>query len=120
MRFEDGSELMFGDVEFFSVDHRLNARGKIRRDGTFTVGTFAESDGAVAGKHQIVILQVSGSYLTERLSDQIKHDHGDLIDSVYFDYRTSDLECTIVPGVNRVDLIVRKDPQQTDDGLPKY
>lgn len=119
VHFENGSAVMFGDVEFFNKEQRVNARGKINRDGTFTVGTYDEHDGAVAGKHQIMILQVTGDYLTEKLSDQIKHDHGDLIDSSFFDYRTSGLECTIVPGKNQVSLTVKKNPQQTKDGLPK-
>ncbi len=119
VRFEDGSKVMFGDIEFYSVDHQLNARGKIGRDGTFTVGTYAKNDGAVAGKHQVIVLQITGDYLTEKLGDQIKHDHGELIDSAFFDYRTSGLECTIVPGRNPVKLTVRKNPRQTDDGLPE-
>ncbi len=102
VQFEDGTSPMFGDIEFYSVEHKINARGKISRDGSFTVGTYEESDGAVEGRHQIVILQVTGSYLTDKLSDQIKHDHGELIATDFCDYRTSGLECTISPGVNRL------------------
>lgn len=119
VQFEDGTNLMFGDIEFFSASQRVNARGKIQRDGTFTVGTYAQNDGAVEGKHRIIILQVTGDYLTEKYADQIKHEHGELIHSAYFDYRTSELECTITPGTNRVELTVRKHPRQTEDGLPK-
>ena len=119
VRFEDGSKVMFGDIEFFNAEHRLNARGKIKRDGTFQVGTFTDNDGAVAGKHKVIILQVTGNYLTEKMSDNIKHDHGDLINSSYFDYRTSGLECEIVPGRNSVEFVVKKNPRQTEDGLPK-
>ena len=110
---------MFGDIEFFNAEHRLNARGKISRDGTFQVTTFTDNDGAVAGTHKAIILQVTGNYLTEKLSDDIKHDHGDLVNSAYFDYRTSGLECEIVPGRNAVEFVVKKNPRQTEDGLPK-
>ena len=119
VRFEDGSKVMFGDIEFFNAEHRLNARGKINRDGTFEVGTFTDNDGAVAGTHKVIILQVTGNYLTEKLSDDIKHDHGELVNSAYFDYRTSDLECEIVPGQNPIEFVVKKNPRQTEDGLPK-
>ena len=119
VKFEDGTTVMFGDIEFFSVDHKINARGKINRDGTFTVGTYAENDGAVEGRHQIVIQQMTGSYLTAKYNDQIKHDHGELIDSAYFDYRTSGLECTISPGTNEVELTVKKLPRQTAEGMPE-
>ena len=119
VRFEDGSKVMFGNVEFYNAEHRLNARGTINRDGTFEVGTFTENDGAVAGKHKVIIVQVTGNYLTEKLSDDIQHEHGDLISSAYFDYRTSGLECEIEPGRNPVDFVVKKNPRQTEDGLPK-
>jgi len=119
VQFEDGSDVMFGDIEFFNAEHRVNARGKIKRDGTFTVGTYSENDGAVAGKHQVTILQVSGDYLSEKLSSQIKHDHGDLVDSAYFDYRTSGLNCDIEAGENEVIFVVKKAARQTSDGMPK-
>lgn len=118
VRFDDGARVMFGDIEFFSAAHKINARGKINRDGTFEVGTYAENDGAVAGNHKVIILQVTGDYLTEKLSDEIDHDHGELIHPAYFDYRTSNLQCEIVPGPNDIELVVRKNPRQTSDGLP--
>ena len=110
---------MFGDIEFYNAQHKINARGKIDRDGSFTVGTYTENDGAVEGKHQIITMQVSGDYLTEKLSDSIKHDHGALINASFFDYRTSGLECEIVPGDNQVNLTVEKNPRQTSEGMPK-
>ena len=55
--FEDGTSPRFGEIEFYNAEEKINARGRIERDGTFTVGTFAENDGAVAGTHQIVIIQ---------------------------------------------------------------
>lgn len=119
IRFQDGSHPMFGDIEFYNEKHQINARGKINRDGTFTVGTYADDDGAVAGTHQVIVLQVVGSYLTEKLSDEIKHDHGELVAKKFIDYRTSGLDCKIVAGPNPVELVVRKNPRQTEDGLPK-
>ncbi|MGB1929742.1 MAG: hypothetical protein ACPHO8_10555 [Mariniblastus sp.] len=120
VEFEDGSPLKFGNIEFYSPEHKLNARGKINRDGTFTVSTYSENDGAVAGKQQIAILQISGNYLTEKLNDQINHDHGHLIDQAHGDYRTSGLEFIVEPGLNRIQLTVRKRRQQTSEGMPKH
>lgn len=98
---------MFGDIEFYCDEHKINARGKIDRDGSFTVGTYSENDGAVAGNHQIVIIQTTGNHLTQEFNDQIKHDHGELVDLNYFDYRTSGLECDIGPQPNRIELTIR-------------
>ena len=120
VQFEDGSPLMFGNIEFYNAEHKINARGKINRDGTFTVGTYSDNDGAVAGEQQIAILQISGNYLTEKLNDQINHDHGHLIDQAHGDYRTSGLAFSVEPGVNRIELTVRKRRQQTAEGMPKH
>jgi len=120
VRFADGTFPKFGEIEFYNAEHKINARGKINRDGSFTVGTNTEDDGAVAGTHQIIVFQVAANYLTEKYTDSIKHDHGALVHTKFFDYRTSGLECQIVPGVNPVDLVVEKLPRQTSDGLPKH
>ncbi len=120
IRFKDGSFPKFGDIEFYSSTHRINARGKINRDGSFTVGTYESNDGAVEGTHEIIVLQVSGTHLTARYHDDIKHDHGALVNKSYFDYRTSGLKCDIKQRTNQVELIVRKNPRQTQEGLPKH
>jgi hypothetical protein len=121
-KFEDGSVPKFGEIEFFNAEHRLNARGKIERDGSFTVGTFTEGDGAVAGKHRIVVMQAVTTPLVARsvAEAQVKHDHGKLIHQQYIDYRTSGLECEIVPGENRIELVLKPNPKQTDEGLPAH
>ena len=66
-----------------------------------------------------MVLQVSGTYLTAKFNDQIKHDHGSLVNTAYFDYRTSGLKFDIKPETNKVELIVRKNPRQTEEGMPK-
>ncbi len=119
IRFKDGSFPKFGDIEFYNDAQQINARGKINRDGSFTVGTYEQGDGAVQGKHKIIVLQISGTHLTAKYSDDIKHDHGALVNKAYFDYRTSDLEWDIQPETNQVELVVRKNPRQTEEGLPK-
>ena len=119
IEFQDGSYPKFGSIEFYSRKHQINARGSINRDGTFTVGTYAVNDGAVEGRHKIIVLQISGTYLTADYIPQNKHDHGALVNKSYFDYRTSDLAWDIKKENNKVALIVRKNPRQTEQGLPK-
>lgn len=121
LTFEDGSVPKFGEIEFYHPEHRLNARGKVNRDGSFTVGTFQEGDGAVAGKHQVVILQhVMTPLVAQAVTEsEINHDHGRLIHQQYNDYRTSQLECTIVEGENRFEWILKQNPRQTEEGLPE-
>jgi hypothetical protein len=121
LKFEDGSVPKFGDIEFFNAEHRLNARGKINRDGSFTVSTFNDGDGAVAGKHQVVIMQHVMTPLVARAVTEanINHDHGKLIHQQYNDYRTSDLECTIIEAENRIEWILKQNPKQSQEGLPE-
>lgn len=120
-RFEDGTVPKFGEVEFFNLEQRINARGAINRDGSFTLSTFQEGDGAVAGKHCIVVMQHVTSPLTARaVADRkVQHDHGRLISSHYFDYRTTDLDCEVIPGENRYEWILKLNSKQTEDGIPK-
>jgi hypothetical protein len=42
-------------VSFESEDKMTGGSGVIQPDGSFTIGTFAEADGAIAGKHRVAI-----------------------------------------------------------------
>lgn len=119
VEFEDGTVPMFGNIEFYSTELKINAQGKIKRDGTFSVSTFQDGDGAVLGHHQVVVMQQAGSYLLAKEGIKIDHDHGSLIDKTHFDYRTSGLSCEIQAGRNEVNLVVKKLPRQTKEGLPR-
>jgi hypothetical protein len=118
VEFEDGTIPKFGNIEFYSPEFKINARGSIARDGSFTVSTYSDDDGAVAGKHQVVIMQQVGSYLLAKSDSKIKHDHGSLIHPSHFDYRTSGLSCEITPGENAIRFVLKKMPRQTEDGMP--
>ena len=120
VRFEDGTVPRFGSIEFFNEELEVNARGKIDRDGKFTVCTYTDGDGAVEGNHKIVIIQLTSGALVTKSNTIVEHDHGKLIDSSYLDYRTSDLECNITRGENKVELTVRALKRQTEDGLPVH
>lgn len=51
----DGQPLSTGTVRFVPAAGRA-ASGKIRSDGTFTLGTYGKSDGALIGTHQVVVI----------------------------------------------------------------
>jgi hypothetical protein len=51
----DGNPLTRGTVRFLPSAGRT-AEGKIQPDGTFTLGTFGDSDGALIGTHQVAII----------------------------------------------------------------
>ena len=58
VRFPDGQVLRDGSVEFqiTGVKKPVTARGAINPDGSFQLGTFDVADGALAGKHQVVVI----------------------------------------------------------------
>ena len=51
----DGDPLPFGSVVFSPPDGRA-ASGAIQSDGSFTLGTFTDGDGAVLGRHQVAVI----------------------------------------------------------------
>ena len=54
VKYEDGSPVEAGSILFISPEHKLAARSLIE-DGSFTLGTYEETDGAVAGLHQVAV-----------------------------------------------------------------
>lgn len=101
--YADGSPAMFGDIEFQSDSMPVNARGKIQRDGTFTLTTNGKP-GAVEGQHKVVVVQV----VTNHFNLDVVHNHGDLVHEKYASYSTTDLSVTVESGKNNVVLNVEK------------
>lgn len=56
--FPDGKPLAGGTVEFESEvasAEGLNARGEIQADGTFSMTTYEPDDGAIEGRHRVIV-----------------------------------------------------------------
>lgn len=100
--FADGTPVMFGDIEFQAIDQPINARGKIQRDGSFVVGTRSGEDGAIAGKHKVVIIQI----VTNHFNLDVVHDHGHMVHPRYARYETTDLTVEVKPESNELELVV--------------
>lgn len=99
VRFSDGTPVQFGEIETLQCEMKLNARGTIRKDGSFELSTFGVKDGAVEGKHKVVINQFSAGPLTGNVEfETIEHSHGHEIAKRYRSYGDSPLEFEIIPG----------------------
>lgn len=101
--FEDGSPVLTGTVELESRDHGLTAAGRIRDDGSFVLGTYTSNDGACAGPHKVIVMQLIVNDGT------VNHtrNHGKSIDPKFSSYATSTLTATIkAVESNNLKLIV--------------
>lgn len=103
VRFPDGKLLRNGSVEFETSrpDQPVTARGKIRADGTFVLGTYTLDDGAYAGTHRAIVIAEQDIGNGPERPGVIQDSP---IDAKYRDFRKSGLEFEIKPGNN--DIII--------------
>ena len=100
--FSDKSPLTSGNIEFAPVEGeiRTSARGMIEEDGSFRLSTFSEADGALAGRHRVLI--IPGRQRGERPGTERRTLHGK-----YQSFDTSGLEATIsTDGPNIFEFVV--------------
>jgi len=112
VQFADGSPVMFGTIEFLNRDRKLNARGKIKRDGSFTVTTFKRDDGAVEGKHVVTIQQFATVPLVSNQMVRIDHDHGNLVHEKYRTYSKSDLPPVTIEAKSPNEVLIIVEPMK--------
>lgn len=89
--FDDGEPVKFGRVEFYHAEHDLTSRGTIQTDGSFQLGTYSKQDGAPAGTHDVVVMQL----IMSGEAGITPHHHGRHIDDRYASYETSGIEVQV-------------------------
>lgn len=89
--FTDGQPVRSGTVELQSIEFGTTATGTIREDGTFVLGTYESDDGAAAGKHRAIVVQLIVG------DGGVKHvkNHGRPVPPRYATYQTSGLTTEI-------------------------
>lgn len=118
VRFVDGQPVPFGLVEFRSAGSAVTARGKIDSRGEFALSTFAPGDGALAGNHQVVVVQhftpLPKSPRSARSGGQLPtvagHDHSpNVVATRHSKYETSGLTAVVkAQSKNVVQLVVER------------
>jgi len=91
--FENGNPVRHGKIELESRDYGTTATGTIDQDGSFVLGTYTADDGAVAGEHDAIVVQMviaDGSF-------EHTINHGDAAPPRYADYETSPLTVSVDP-----------------------
>ena len=93
VQFADGDPVRVGTIELESLDFGTTATGRIREDGSFVLGTYTPTDGAAAGAHRAIVVQIIVSDGTF----QHTRDHGRPVPRRYGNYETSSLSVTVTP-----------------------
>ena len=89
--FPDGSPAHVGTVEFRSREHGIQARGEIGIDGRFQLTTYKDGDGAVAGTHDCVVVQL---VIVEGIANFRPSTEG-VVHPRFGSYSTSGLSCEV-------------------------
>lgn len=108
--FSDDTPVRGGTVELQSVDRHINAVGQIDSQGRFRVTTFAQHDGAVAGRHKVVVIQFN---IVEEYSQQHRHHtrSNSAVALKHASYETSGLELQIqADASNECRIVVEREP----------
>jgi hypothetical protein len=105
----DGQPLTQGYVLFTAIPEGAEqrshtARGEIGPDGRYRLTTFAKNDGAVAGRHKVVVVAIGGADpdREDTLSTPLP-----AIPEKYTSPQTTDLEVTVQRGTNQIDIDLR-------------
>jgi len=88
----------------FQPDEGRAATGAIQPDGTYTLSTFAEKDGATPGHHKVMIVANDGDPTMIPGSSPGYKPPKDLIPKKYFSLNTSGLEATVSKDKPTVDF----------------
>ncbi len=99
----DGKPLTTGTVRFVPEAGRA-ATGRIDSDGTFTLGTYHDSDGALIGAHKVAIVAFeAGEY--DRPAYELRNQKSkSLVPERFMSVGTSDLTFEVKPGDNQADF----------------
>jgi len=101
--FEDGSPVHVGTVELKSREHNIHARGEISTDGRFVLTTYKPGDGAVAGTHDCVVVQM---VMVEEIANFQPSTEG-VVHPRFGSYRTSELMVEVAEKrTNELKIIV--------------
>ncbi|WP_417385740.1 carboxypeptidase regulatory-like domain-containing protein [Gimesia sp.] len=91
VQFADGEPVRTGTIELESEEHGTSATGTIQEDGTFVLGTYTPDDGAAAGKHRAIVVQI---IISDGITKHTK-DHGRAVPPLYGGYDSSPLSVEV-------------------------
>ena len=99
----DGKPLTSGTVRFVPAAGRA-ATGTIQSDGTFSLGTYGESDGALIGTHQVAVVSYEAADDGRPAYEVRTQTSKSLVPERYAAVGTSGLTFEVKPGQNEANL----------------
>lgn len=97
----NGQPLTRGSITFVPTQSGPTATGQIQPDGTYSLTTYEEGDGAILGSHRVMIVSMDeGSGLPEDAMTEPKL----LIPDKYGRDQTSGLTADVTEGDNEIDF----------------
>jgi hypothetical protein len=99
----DGRPLTTGTVRFVPAAGRA-ATGQIQSDGTFQLGTYADSDGAVIGIHKVAIIAYEAAGGVKPAYEAGAQANKPLVPQRYMAVGTSGLTFEVKPVENRAEF----------------
>jgi hypothetical protein len=99
----DGKPLASGKVLFQPAAGR-GATGAIRSDGTFTLGTYSESDGAIIGQHQVAVVAMQSGSAGRPDPTAQRTSLKPLVPEKYLAVGTSGLTFEVKAGANNAEI----------------
>jgi hypothetical protein len=117
VRFPDGKVLRDGSVEFEIVgrDPPVTATGSIGPDGSFVLGTYQADDGALVGKHRVVVI---ADYVIGNGPERPGLIPESMLHEKYRSFKTSGLVREVKPETNNIVIEVEyaSDPPPDESG----
>ncbi len=104
----DGTPLSSGTIRFIPKGGR-SGHGIIQSDGTFSVSTFEDGDGALISTHNITVVSWKGSVVDPLHSESGAASMKSLIPSEFNTPHSSGLKCEIVEGENNLRVSLSSD-----------
>jgi hypothetical protein len=99
----DGKPLATGIVRFIPDAGRA-ANGKIQSDGTYSLGTFSQADGAILGPHKVAIIANEAGGDDRPAYEHVNQKTRALVPERYMAIGTSGLTFEVKPGDNQADF----------------
>lgn len=103
----NGEPVKSGSLVFVPTGGGKSAQGNIESDGTFTMGTYKETDGAIVGTHKVMITALEtggGSGLAEDSRNDPTVGQKSLIPEHYGDLEKSGLTADVKEGDNEINF----------------